>query len=190
MRTVSTHRHAGERPARISLLGSCGLLMLLVACEKPERTVAPHERTRTPGAPRFTLGAGSQSTLLGRATIADPFRVTRTTGAWEMDVGANGPVDVAVQSITFQPGGHSGWHRHPGPVFIQVVSGRISFYESDDPTCTPIIRTAGQGYLDTGEHAHMARNETWTPATNVVTYFAPPGEALRIDMPTPGNCPF
>jgi hypothetical protein len=28
------------------------------------------------------------------------------------------------------------------------------------------------------------------PATNVVTYFAPPGAALRIDQPDPGNCSF
>ena len=95
-----------------------------------------------------------------------------------------------MQSIVFQPGGHSGWHRHPGPVFIQVVSGTMTFYESDDPSCTPIVRTAGQGFLDVGEHAHIARNETSAPAQNIVTYFAPPGAALRIDAPNPGNCPF
>jgi hypothetical protein len=75
-------------------------------------------------------------------------------------------------------------------VFIQVVSGIMTFYESDDPECEPIIRTAGQGYLDVGDHAHIARNETGTVAENLVTYFAPPGEALRIDADTPGNCPF
>lgn len=97
---------------------------------------------------------------------------------------------MATQLITFQPGGHSGWHGHPGPVFITVMSGTMTFYESDDPTCQPIVRTAGQGYLDTGDHAHIARNETSAPAANVVTYFAPPGAALRIDKPSPGNCPF
>jgi hypothetical protein len=49
---------------------------------------------------------------------------------------------------------------------------------------------AGQGYLDAGDHAHIARNETELPAQNVVTYFAPPGAVLRIDEPRPGNCPF
>jgi hypothetical protein len=52
------------------------------------------------------------------------------------------------------------------------------------------VRTAGQGYVDLGEHAHIARNETAEPAQNIVTYFAPPGAALRIDQPSPGNCPF
>ncbi len=96
-----------------------------------------------------------------------------------------------MQSITFAPGSYSGWHRHPGPVFIQVVSGTMTFYEGDDPTCTPIVRSAGQGFLDVGDHPHIARNETGQPAQNVVTYFAPPGATLRIDVaPAPGNCPF
>jgi hypothetical protein len=140
-----------------------------------------------------TPGAGSSSTLLGRGTFDEAFKVKREfpgVSDWEVEVEAKPALDVATQIITFQSGGHSGWHSHPGPVFISVMSGRMTFYESDDPTCQPIVRTAGQGYLDTGEHAHIARNETWDPATNVVTYFAPPGAALRIDQPNPGNCPF
>jgi hypothetical protein len=149
--------------------------------------------TAPPTTPRFTAGSGSASTLLGRATFSQDgpnFKVKRITGDWHVEVKAHPNLDVAVQQIVFQPGAHSGWHGHPGPVFIQVVSGTMTFYESDDPSCTPIVRTAGQGFLDVGEHAHIARNETGSPATNVVTYLAPPGAALRIDQPNPGNCPF
>lgn len=152
-----------------------------------------HSGTAPPTTPRFTAGSGSQSTLLGRATFSDEdgnFKVKRITGDWHVEVKAHRGLDLAVQQIVFQPGGQSGWHSHPGPVFIQVVSGTMTFYESDDPSCTPVVRTAGEGFLDVGEHAHIARNETGTPATNVVTYFAPPGAALRIDQPRPGNCPF
>jgi len=138
-----------------------------------------------------TSGSGTQSTLVGRATFDDPINVRRVgEDKWKVDVKAKPALDVAVQSIVFQPGGQSGWHSHPGPVFISVVSGEMTFYESDDPDCEPIVRHAGEGYLDTGEHAHIARNESGEPATNVVTYFAPPGAALRIDQPAPGNCPF
>jgi hypothetical protein len=56
--------------------------------------------------------------------------------------------------------------------------------------CQPIVRHAGEGYLEVGEHPHIARNETSAPATNVVTYLVPPGAALRVDEPFPGNCPF
>ena len=143
----------------------------------------------------MTMGTGSTSTLLGRATFSDPndqnFDVKRKgDDDWQVQIKAKPAFDIAVQTITFQPGGQSGWHSHPGPVFIEVVSGTMTFYESTDPTCTPIVRTAGQGYLDLGEHAHIARNETALPAQHVVTYFAPPGAALKIDQPNPGNCPF
>jgi hypothetical protein len=170
-------------PAAATLFGTITLAMLLGACQDSERAVAPT-------APQFTVGSGTQSTLIGRATFAEPFKVKRKTGNWEVEIKAKDPLDIAVQSITFQPGGHSGWHGHPGPVFIQVVSGTMTFYESDDPSCKPTVRTAGQGYLDTGDHAHIARNESGAPATNLVTYFAPPGATLRIDAPAPGNCPF
>jgi len=135
----------------------------------------------------------SHSTLLGRGTF-DEFKVERETdtadGRFKVEVKAKSSMDVATQIITFQPGEHSGWHSHPGPVFITVMSGTMTFYESDDPTCSPIVRTAGQGYLDAGEHAHIARNESGATAINVVTYFAPVGAALRIDQPRPGNCTF
>ncbi len=140
-----------------------------------------------------TMGSGTSSTLLGRGTF-DGFKVKRETATasqWlEVEVEAKPSLDVATQIITFLPGGHSGWHSHPGPVFITVISGTMTFYSSDDPTCSPVVRTAGQGFLDTGEHAHIARNESGAPATNVVTYFAPVGAALRIDQPKPPNCPF
>jgi len=181
-------------PLRRSCVGALALVILLPACRDDNEPLAPGERDQGMTRPAFTLGSGSSSTLLGRATFGDPasetFKVKRMTGDWHVEVKAKPAMDLAVQSIVFQAGGQSGWHSHPGPVFIQVVSGTMTFYESDDPACTPIVRTAGQGYLDLGEHAHIARNETAAPAENIVTYLAPPGAALRIDQPSPGNCPF
>jgi hypothetical protein len=139
-----------------------------------------------------TPSSGSQSMLIGRATFAETFEVKRRgEDHFRVKVKAKPALDVAVQVIDFPPGAHSGWHSHPGPVFISVVSGTMTFYESDDPRCAPTVRRAGEGYLDVGEHAHIARNEDpLVPARNVVTYFAPQGAALRIDQPDPGNCPF
>jgi len=178
-------------PFRATQLRVLLVVLAATACADAKDSTAPRDATT---APSLTVGTGSSSTLLGRATFADQdnqtFDVKRITGDWHMEIKAKPAFDIAVQSIVFQPGSQSGWHRHPGPVFIQVVSGTMTFYESDDPTCTPIVKTAGQGFLDAGEDAHIARNETALPATNVVTYFAPPGAALRIDAPNPGNCPF
>ena len=144
--------------------------------------------------PELTPSSGGTSTLLGRATFTDPsgknFRVKRDDKDWQFEISAKPAFDLAVQRIVFQPGGQSGWHTHPGPVLIQVLTGTVTFYMEDDPSCTPIVRTAGQSYLDLGEHPHIARNETGQVAENLVTYFAPPGATLRIDADAPGNCPF
>ena len=179
---------------RRSRVAALALVVIVPACSDSNEPLAPPHRDLESQAPSFTVGSGSSSTLLGRATFSDPtdetFKVKRITGDWHAEIKSAPALDLAVQSIVFQAGGQSGWHSHPGPVFIEVVSGTMTFYESDDPTCTGIVRTVGQGYLDVGEHAHIARNETSAPAQTIVTYFAPPGAALRIDEPNPGNCPF
>jgi hypothetical protein len=171
------------------LIGAVSLAAMSAGCEDAGSPMTP-----TAAPPQSTASSGTVSTLLGRATFGDAalgnFKVKRITGDWHVEVKAHPNLDLAVQRIVFQPGAQSGWHTHPGPVFIQVVSGVVTFYESDDPECNPIVRSAGQGYLDVGEHTHIARNETGTVAENVVTYFAPPGAPLRIDADAPGNCPF
>jgi hypothetical protein len=178
-----------------SRLATLTLVGLSFACSNSNEPVPAHQGDPEPGqTPSFAVGPVPMSTLLGRATFSDPkdrvFKVKRMTDNWHVEIKSTPALDLAVQSIAFPPGSQSSWHRHPGPVFIQVASGTMTFYESDDPTCTGIVRGAGEGFLDLGDHAHIARNETALPAQNVVTYFAPPGQPLRMDEPNPGNCPF
>lgn len=179
------------RATLAALAGALTFTMASTGCDRAATEASPQAPL---SGPQFTVSSGSQSTLLGRATFGDPsdatFKVKRISGAWHAEVKAMPNLDIAVQRIVFQPGGQSGWHRHPGPVFIEVVAGTMTFYESDDPSCAPIVRSAGQGFLDVGEHAHIARNESGAPAENIVVYLAPPAATLRIDAPDPGNCPF
>ena len=136
----------------------------------------------------------SISTLLARSTFSDPkdqnIDIKRISDDWHIQIKSKPAFDIAVQTILFPPGAASGWHTHPGPVFIQVKSGTMTFYQSDDPTCSPQVLTQGQGFLDFGEHAHIAVNQTNAPAENVVTYFAPPGAALKTAVSQPANCTF
>lgn len=134
-----------------------------------------------------TTGSGTSSTLVGPPATFEGFKVKRTAvNGWEVEIEAKDGLNVATQTITFQPGGQSGWHTHPGPVFISVKEGTMTFYEED---CSATVLMAGQGFLDTGSHAHIARNESGSPAINVVTYFVPPRTStLRIDAPQPPNC--
>jgi hypothetical protein len=177
--------------------GSRALLLITVAgaCSDAKESGSAPSRALAPTSPALaTVPVASSSTLLGRATFDDPkdpmLTVKRVTGAFHVEVKAKPALDVAMQSISFPDGAQSTWHKHPGPVFIIVAKGTMRFYESDDPTCTPIEKTEGQGFLDKGEHAHIARNESGAPAQTVVTYLVPQGAALRIDQPRPGNCPF
>ncbi|MDB4884192.1 MAG: hypothetical protein JWL95_2958 [Gemmatimonadetes bacterium] len=177
--------------SRFSLLA---IPFVLIGCKDTPDPTVPRALSAASSTPSYTVGSGSTSKLLGRATFSgdggQSFQVARTTGHWSMNLQSSPALDIAVQSIVFAPGSFSGWHSHPGPVFIQVVSGEMTFYESDDPNCTPIVKNKGESYLDMGDHAHIARNETDMQAETLVTYFAPPGADLRIDQPRPGNCHF
>jgi hypothetical protein len=171
------------------------LLAFAGACSDAKESGSAQSRAIAPTSPALaTVPVASTSTPLGRATFVDPkdpmLMVKRVTGDFHVEVKAKPALDVAMQSISFPAGAQSTWHKHPGPVFIIVAEGTMTFYESDDPTCTGVEKKKGEGFLDTGEHAHIARNESGAPAQTVVTYLVPQGAALRMDQPRPGNCPF
>src|SRR5690242_7493055 len=46
-------------------------------------------------------------------------------------------LDMVVQTHDYLPWASTGWHTHPGPVFITVTEGTLKFYEVDDPNCSP-----------------------------------------------------
>ncbi|RPJ70934.1 MAG: cupin domain-containing protein [Acidobacteria bacterium] len=126
----------------------------------------------------------------------EPFKV-RATGETvnegdprlEFKAEAKTPMDMVVRQFTYQPGADTGWHAHPGPVFITVKTGTLTFYEYDDPTCTPIVVEAGHGYVDTGR-GHMARNETGGVAEDVTVVIAPVGVGFRTTLdPRMDSCP-
>jgi quercetin dioxygenase-like cupin family protein len=109
----------------------------------------------------------------------------------QVKVKTQGESDVYVVENTVKPGGHSGWHTHPGPSLITVKSGTATFYDSDDPTCTPHVYRAGTGVIDPGDgHVHLLRNEGNVDLVTVTVQILPADAPRRIDAPSPGNCPF
>lgn len=127
---------------------------------------------------------GVTPTLIGRGTY-QPFDVKAEDRRVGFKAKAKHPVDMVVRTHDYAPGSSTGWHTHPGPVFITVTDGQVTFYEVDDPTCTPVVVSAGQGYVDTG-HGHMGRNETGAPAKDVTVILAPVGLPFRGELPAPG----
>ena len=45
-----------------------------------------------------------------------------------MSCGDATPCDTAYQQLTIPPGGHTGWHTHPGPTFVAVAQGEGTLY--------------------------------------------------------------
>ena len=134
---------------------------------------------------------GVQPTLLARGAYED-FRVKSIKGSSvEFDVKAKSMVDVVVRRHDYAVGSHTGWHSHPGPVFITVTEGTLTYYLYDDPTCTPHVVAKGSGFVDDGR-GHMVRNESGQPAQDVSVIIAPPIPAPfrgELDAPNP-NCGF
>jgi hypothetical protein len=123
--------------------------------------------------------------VLSRGTY-EPFKV-KTDHDSPVDFEAKGKseLDIVVRQHSYAPRASTGWHTHPGPVFITVVQGTLAFYEYDDPTCTPKIVTAGQGYVDTG-HGHIGINPTDQSALDISVILAPPaGAPFRGELPAP-----
>lgn len=101
--------------------------------------------------------------------------------------------DTIFQQVTVQPDGFTGWHSHPGPAFVTVVSGTFTYYDGDDETCTGIEYGPGETFVDLGQgHVHSARNEGTTVVSLYVIYFDVPPAVTSpfINADDPGNCNF
>ena len=133
---------------------------------------------------------GVTPTILGRGTYESFKLRTPPEALVDLKLEAKDPLDVVVRTHDYAIGSSTGWHTHPGPVLITVIQGEVTFYDYDDPTCTPTLVSAGQGYVDTG-HGHIGRNESGQPAKDVTVIFAPVALPFRDELPAPGpHCPF
>lgn len=111
---------------------------------------------------------------------------------WLSQQRTKGPSDLYVQSNVWQVGGSTGWHTHPGHSLITVITGTVTNYDGDDPTCTGKVYTAGMTFVDEGgDHVHLIRNEGLVVATTTAVQLVPADAVRRIDVQE-GNaaCPF
>jgi len=134
--------------------------------------------------------SGVTPTVLARGTY-EAFKVkSDRDGPVDLEAKSKAPMDVVVRRHDYVANSSTGWHTHPGPVFITVTQGQLTFYEADDATCTPHVVTSGHGYVDTGG-GHIGRNETDQPAQDISVITAPVGGAFRSELPAPNaNCGF
>jgi quercetin dioxygenase-like cupin family protein len=129
-----------------------------------------------------TPGSGATSSVLARGLATEKVK-TRGNQAY----------DAVVQQITIAPGGHTGWHTHPGNAIAIVRAGTLTIYDGDDAACAPRTFKAGDVYVDPGHgHVHIGRNEGTVPLEILVTYVdvVAGGGPVRIDAPDAGHCSF
>ena len=171
-----------------------------------DSTTSSGGSSRVTRRPRVILLALALVSLLcvGAAVATPPFNVisapvhARGTTDGRIDVSSEAgiklktrrSIDVATQQIVIGPGGHTGWHSHPGPVLVTVKSGALRVIYSNDCTGLGTVYEAGDTFVDRGdETVHIARNESLTANVELwATYLVPgaPGTALRIDEADPG----
>src|SRR5690242_11195846 len=155
----------------IALAATAGLIATFVMASQVEATPA----------------SGVTSTTLATGALP-PVNVLVKTGDWMTQLRTKEDSTVQVVENDVAPGGTFGWHSHPGPSLIVVKSGTLTFYESGDPTCSPITHSAGDAFLDEGNHTHIGINRGSVTAVVLVTRIIPLGAAPRIDEPEPANC--
>ena len=136
-----------------------------------------------------TPASGVTSTAIAQG-ILDPITIKTKIGDWESEIETKGQSDLVVVENRVEPGGHFGWHSHPGPSLVIVKSGTSTFYRGDDPTCTGQDHPTGSAYVDPGGVVHTARNEGSVELVLLVIRMLPPGTQARINAPRPSGCDF
>jgi mannose-6-phosphate isomerase-like protein (cupin superfamily) len=127
---------------------------------------------------------GVATTILTGGPISlDEIDVHTDTDGHKVKVKTKGVSDIYVVRNVIAPGGHTGWHSHPGPSIISVVSGTATAYEGDDPQ--GFVFPAGTAFADSGDHRHIIRNEGTTNLELIAFQILPEGATRRIDEPAP-----
>lgn len=146
---------------------------------------------------RATPSSGVSSVTIAHGILDEVDVLAKTdmdpgpaTDFWKAMISTKGLSHLYVVQNTVTPGGSFGWHHHPGPTLVIVVSGTATEYHGEDPTCTPIIHPAGTTFVDSGEGTgHLVRNEGSVNLVVIAVRIFPEGAGSRIDLPNPGYCP-
>jgi len=136
------------------------------------------------GAALATASSGLTTTIIAGPTPLGEVDIKSASEINEVKIKTKGVSDVYVVHNTLVPGGHTGWHSHPGPSIISVVSGQATEYRDDDPD--GVVHLAGTAFVDEGgDHAHIVVNEGDTDLVLVAFQILPLGAPRRIDRAAP-----
>jgi quercetin dioxygenase-like cupin family protein len=165
MRNLQQDERRGMiRPARVAAV-------IIIAISASAALVAPLALGSS--------GSGATTTVLGhRATLSDAVQVNEDRVKFQ----TKDATDLQTQTITFIPGGHSGWHHHPGVIMVIVESGQVTVHEEN---CHTMTYGQGQVFIESGAEPMMVSNEGSTNAVVYATQVAPAGSQFRIENDPP-----
>jgi quercetin dioxygenase-like cupin family protein len=109
---------------------------------------------------------------------------------WRLALLTHGLSDAYVVDNAFRPGASTGWHDHPGPSLVFVVSGSVINYSSEQPGCAGHTYSAGDTFVDEGgDHVHMLLNPSGTEtAETIAVQILPHGAPRKTGVDEPTTC--
>ncbi len=133
----------------------------------------------TPPSPGFV-----STPIAGPALFDEIQTVHETPNDWGVMIKTRGLSDVYFTHIKVPPGGHGGWHSHPGPSIIAVRSGTATFYDECNDF-VPLNFPAGTGFVEDAGCVHLLANAGDVDLEVVVMQIVSHGAPRRIDEPAP-----
>ena len=141
----------------------------------------------TPGS-----GFAAAPIVSGHFGTLDVKTASDKTDHWGLLLKTKDATDIAADRLTIQASGYSGWHAHPGPVFVTVLQGSVTWYDGSNPLCTSRTYTVGESFIERAYGVHNVRNASNSAIAEFVAItikpdgFVGPGFRLNRDQPT--NC--
>jgi quercetin dioxygenase-like cupin family protein len=155
------------------LLSTCLFLVGLGAAVSVVGAAQPPRPTAT------TLASGNLPTPVHAVMVA-PSDMGTTAGMAEV-------TEIRMVRFELEPGGAFPWHQHPGPVWVVVTRGTLTFYTQ---TCAAQAFPTGSAFFDPGNLTHTARNEGTEPVEVLATFMFPANAgAASVPHPASDACP-
>ena len=143
------------------------------------------------GVPQTTTVTRTVQVRVGKKTVRKRVSFQVETVQRLMSCGAASPCDIAFQQLTIAPGGHTGWHTHPGPTLVSVAQGEGTLYHGVSG-CPALKYATGTRFFQPTTEVHNFRIEGSEPLVVYALYYLPagtPNTGIRIDQPQPASCP-
>ena len=128
-----------------------------------------------------TPGSGVTAQVIAGPVELDEIDINGDSDTHEVEIKTRGEWVSRVVHYTVTPGGFFGWHSHPGPVFVHITAGTMTFEHDDGDV---VVYPAGTGFVDFGD-VHNARNRGNENLEIIAFFLTPAGAPIRTDEPQP-----